>query len=135
MNNCDPSLTSSSNSTPTNITTSISANSDDVASEDQVSDASSHSGNQLGCDKAVEFNSNKLTVDKDCTECSITRPDPLASQLVMYLHALSYQVTMVTLCVSICPCVSVSVCMCMCLSVGVCKCVRTCVHLCDYWSY
>ena len=103
MDNSDPSLTSSNNSTPTNVATSILANSDDVASEDRVSDASSHSGNQLGCYKAAEFDSNKLTVDKDCTECSITRPDPSASQLVMYLHALSYQVTMIT--IVYCACV------------------------------
>lgn len=81
------------------------ANSDNVASDNQVTDAaSSHSGDQLGCNKAVEFDSNKLTVDKDCTECSIIRPDPSASQLVMYLHALSYQVTMVILCMCVCGC-------------------------------
>ena len=102
MDNCDPSLDSSnSSSTPTNVATSTLTNSDDVASDNQVTDAASHSGDQLGCNKAVEFDSNKLTVDKDCTECSIIRPDPSASQLVMYLHALSYQVTMVILCICV----------------------------------
>ena len=93
MDNCDPSLDSSNSSTPTNVATSTVANSDDVASDNQVTDdVLSHSGDQLGCNKAVEFDSSKLSVDKDCTECSIIRPDPSASQLVMYLHALSYQV-------------------------------------------
>ena len=102
MDNYDPSLDSSNSSTPTNVATSTIANSDDVTSDNQVTDnASSHSGDQLGCNKAVEFDSNKLTVDKDCTECSIIRPDPSASQLVMYLHALSYQVTMVILCMCV----------------------------------
>lgn len=58
--------------------------------------ASSHSGHQLRCDEAAQFDHNKLTVDKDCTECSVCRPDPTASQLVMFLHALSYKVTIVT---------------------------------------
>ena len=39
------------------------------------------------------FDISKLTVDPDCTECSTTRRHPSPGQLVMYLHALSYQVT------------------------------------------
>lgn len=39
------------------------------------------------------FDNSKLTTDPDCTECSITRRHPSPDQLVMYLHALSYQVT------------------------------------------
>ena len=31
-------------------------------------------------------------VDPDCTECQLVRADPTPSQLVMYLHALSYEV-------------------------------------------
>ena len=39
------------------------------------------------------YDINKVTVDPDCTECSTTRHHPSPGQLVMYLHALSYQVT------------------------------------------
>ena len=60
-----------------------------------MNETSSHSGHQLKCD-TTEFDSNKVIIDKDCTECDISRPDPTASQLVMFLHALSYQVTIIT---------------------------------------
>ena len=60
------------------------------------SNETSHSGHQLKCDKTGGFDSNKIIIDEDCTECNISRPDPTTSQLVMFLHALSYQVTIVT---------------------------------------
>ena len=85
MDKCTPSLTNSNKSSSANVSLTIVPNSD--------TDTSSHSGHQLKC---TEFDSNKLMIDKDCTECNISRADPTASQLVMFLHALSYQVTIVT---------------------------------------
>ena len=84
MDKCTPSLTNSNNSSPANV--SILPNSDDT----------SHSGHQLISTEYAEYDNNKVIIDKDCTECNISRPDPTSSQLVMFLHALSYQVTIVT---------------------------------------
>ena len=36
-------------------------------------------------------------VDPDCTDCGVVRPDPTTRELVMYLHALSYKVSTLTL--------------------------------------
>ena len=90
MNQSTPSLTNSNNSPPPDV----------PPNDNKVTDTS-HSGHQLKCDD-TEFDSNKLIVDKDCTECNNTRPEPTASQLVMFLHALSYQVTIVTVTSLIC---------------------------------
>lgn len=84
VDKCTPSLTNSNNSSPAILPNS------DIVNE------TSHSGHQLKCDKTAKFDSDKVIIDKDCTECNISRPDPTTSQLIMFLHALSYQVTIVT---------------------------------------
>lgn len=45
--------------------------------------------------------------DPDCTECVLARPDPVPRELFMYLHALSYKVSMLhdeVMCVNIIMC-------------------------------
>ena len=48
-------------------------------------------------------------IDPDCTECGTARSDPLPSELVMYLHALSYKVcnysSFLSVYMSVCVCV------------------------------
>ena len=39
-----------------------------------------------------ELTSERIELDPDCTECKTPHRDPLPSELVMYLHALSYKV-------------------------------------------
>lgn len=92
-----PSLTSS-NISPTNTLSNCTTEPPNTNVVDTVTgDIASHSEQQdTRCDEVAQFDSSKLTIDKDCTECNTTRPDPTTSQLIMYLHALSYQVTIVT---------------------------------------
>jgi len=106
----NPSLSNSNSSTPSEaaslvLTVNNSSSSNEVlSSNDKFSPSSqnviepvdsalctSTSSTTPVCDRP-SYDINKLTVDPDCTECSITRRHPSPDQLVMFLHALSYQV-------------------------------------------
>ncbi len=50
-----------------------------------------------------------ISVDADCSECHMFRPDPSPSDLIMYLHALSYKVGSYTYTYFVC-CISILIC-------------------------
>ena len=107
----NPSLSNSNSSTPSEaaslvLTTNNSSSSNEVSSSNNKLSPSSQNVIEL-VDSAVctsttssitpvsdrpSYDINKLTVDPDCTECRITRRHPSPGQLVMFLHAVSYQV-------------------------------------------
>jgi len=46
-----------------------------------------HKANQSCTDTTEQY------YDKDCSECQIMRRDPTSTELIMYLHAVSYKVS------------------------------------------
>ena len=47
---------------------------------------------QEQCTETAAGSSECVSYDPDCTECKTVHPDPTPSELMMYLHALSYKV-------------------------------------------
>ena len=59
---------------------------DDGVSEERFEQSAS----LASCVENIE--SEDMTVDPDCSECKLDRPDPSPSDLLIFLHALSYKV-------------------------------------------
>lgn len=61
------------------------------------------------CDDII-VGDDETVRDPDCTECSLTHPDPTPDQLIMYLHALRYTVSLAYMYVCIGICVPLHMC-------------------------